>query len=191
MHGGPSQDRYVRLQAPIESRERPALAHSRCRTPLVRKRTKKIPPLLGSPWTFRQRGQSGLWVSDLLPETASLCGRSLRDPKAFTLRDKPTAKPPCACIPALRTWSVRPSAPGSHTDWDPRTKTFRDSSRSVLPAPTAARRTTPSAFLPAAYQGTPIGSADVPMAQAEIPFPQEPRPLRSHNNDTSSTSFNA
>jgi hypothetical protein len=27
-----------------------------------------------------------------------------------------------------------------------------------------------SAFLPASYQGTPIGSADVPMGQAEIPF---------------------
>jgi hypothetical protein len=27
---------------------------------------------LGSPWTFRQRGQSGLWVSDLLPHLADL-----------------------------------------------------------------------------------------------------------------------
>lgn len=27
---------------------------------------------LGSPWRFRQRGQSGLWVSDLLPQTAEL-----------------------------------------------------------------------------------------------------------------------
>lgn len=27
---------------------------------------------LGSPWKFRQRGQSGLWVSDLLPHTARL-----------------------------------------------------------------------------------------------------------------------
>lgn len=26
---------------------------------------------LGSPWTFRQRGQSGLWVSDLLPHMAA------------------------------------------------------------------------------------------------------------------------
>jgi len=27
---------------------------------------------LGSPWTFRQRGQSGLWVSDLLPSIAGI-----------------------------------------------------------------------------------------------------------------------
>lgn len=27
---------------------------------------------LGSPWTFRQRGQSGLWVSDLLPHLATV-----------------------------------------------------------------------------------------------------------------------
>lgn len=27
--------------------------------------------LLASPWTFRQRGQSGLWVSDLLPHLAT------------------------------------------------------------------------------------------------------------------------
>ncbi|MCR9294729.1 MAG: DUF1501 domain-containing protein, partial [bacterium] len=26
--------------------------------------------LLGSPWSFRQHGQSGLWLSDLLPEVA-------------------------------------------------------------------------------------------------------------------------
>jgi hypothetical protein len=40
--------------------------------------TKKVPPLLGSPWQFRQHGQSGLWVSDLLPETATR--DDLRDP---------------------------------------------------------------------------------------------------------------
>src|SRR4051794_8338428 len=27
---------------------------------------------LGSPWEFRQRGQSGLWVSDLFPQIASI-----------------------------------------------------------------------------------------------------------------------
>ena len=27
---------------------------------------------LGSPWTFRQRGESGLWVSDLFPQIASI-----------------------------------------------------------------------------------------------------------------------
>jgi hypothetical protein len=35
------------------------------------KRYGKPPPLLGSPWTFRQHGASGLWVSDLLPEIAT------------------------------------------------------------------------------------------------------------------------
>lgn len=30
---------------------------------------------LGSPWTFRQRGESGLWVSDLFPHIASVADR--------------------------------------------------------------------------------------------------------------------
>ncbi len=33
------------------------------------------PTLLASPWKFKQHGQSGLWVSDLMPEVAKVVDR--------------------------------------------------------------------------------------------------------------------
>ena len=38
---------------------------------------------LGSPWRFRQRGQSGLWVSDLLPQTAELAKKLIKEFEGF------------------------------------------------------------------------------------------------------------
>jgi hypothetical protein len=34
-----------------------------------------VPKLLGSPWKFKQHGESGLWVSDLFPEVAKVSDR--------------------------------------------------------------------------------------------------------------------
>src|SRR5688572_18684370 len=70
MHGGPSQTDTFDYK-PRLNRE----SGQPCPFPLPNsfgddKKNKKIPPLLGSPWTFHQRGQSGLWVSDLMPEIA-------------------------------------------------------------------------------------------------------------------------
>src|SRR5215510_9020215 len=72
MHGGPSQTDTFDYK-PRLNRE----SGQSCPFPLPnafgneKDKNKKIPLLLGSPWQFRQRWQSGLWVSDLLPETAS------------------------------------------------------------------------------------------------------------------------
>ena len=62
MNGAPVARRHVRLQA---ASSRP--------TPASRRRPGRLPgaKLLGSPWKFRQHGQSGLWVSELFPEVAA------------------------------------------------------------------------------------------------------------------------
>jgi hypothetical protein len=132
-------------------------------------KNKKAPPLLGSPWNFRQHGQSGLWVSDLLPEIAAcadeLCViRSLHtEGQAHgeaTLRMHTGASN--LVRPSVGSWvtyglgSENESLPGFVTISPPRAH--------------GGVQNYSSAFLPAAYQGTPVGSADVPIAQAEIPF---------------------
>jgi hypothetical protein len=64
MHGGPSHvdlfDYKPRLQA--ESGGQLPFAPA--------KNISAIPKLLGSPWKFARRGESGLWVSELLPKLA-------------------------------------------------------------------------------------------------------------------------
>jgi hypothetical protein len=170
MHGGPSQidtfDYKPRLNR--ESSEP-------CPFPLTNpfgdepSKNKKVPLLLGSPWSFRQRGQSGLWVSELLPETAAcadeLCViRSLHtEGQAHgeaTLRLHTGASN--LVRPSVGSWvtyglgSENENLPGFVTISPPRAH--------------GGAQNYSSAFLPAAYQGTPIGSADVPMTQAEIPF---------------------
>jgi len=73
MHGGPSQmdtfDYKPRLNR--ESGQPCPLELPNAFGDDEKYKNKKIPSLLGSPWAFRQHGQSGLWVSDLLPETAT------------------------------------------------------------------------------------------------------------------------
>jgi hypothetical protein len=168
MHGGPSQTDTFDYK-PRLNRE----SGEPCPFPLPNafgeKKDKKISLLLGSPWTFRQRGQSGLWVSDLLPETATcaddLCViRSVHtEGQAHgeaTLRMHTGASN--LVRPSVGSWvtyglgSENENLPGFVTISPPRAH--------------GGAQNYSSAFLPAAYQGTPIGSADVPMAQAEIPF---------------------
>jgi hypothetical protein len=170
MHGGPSQIDTFDYK-PRLNRE----SSQPCPFPLANpfgdepSKNKKVPLLLGSPWSFRQRGQSGLWVSELLPETATcadeLCViRSLHtEGQAHgeaTLRLHTGASN--LVRPSVGSWvtyglgSENENLPGFVTISPPRAH--------------GGAQNYSSAFLPAAYQGTPIGSADVPMTQAEIPF---------------------
>jgi hypothetical protein len=170
MHGGPSQtdtfDYKPRLNrengrpCPFKLPNVPAADDEKNRT---------RPPLLGSPWKFRQHGASGLWVSDLLPEIATcaddLCViRSLHtEGQAHgeaTLRLHTGASN--LVRPSVGSWvtyglgSENGNLPGFVTICPPRAH--------------GGVQNYSSAFLPAAYQGTAIGTADVPIAQAEIPF---------------------
>jgi len=168
MHGGPSQ---------VDTFDyKPELARlSGQPAPFVKPesddgaRPKKIPPLRESPWKFAQHGQSGRWVSELFPHVArhvdDLCvvnsmhteGRAHGE---ATLR--------------LHTGTanfVRPSI-GSWVAYGLGTENSNLPGFITIAPPRAhgGVQNYSSAFLPAIYQGTAIGTADVPVKGASIPF---------------------
>lgn len=110
--------------------------------------------LLKSPWEFRQRGESGLWISDLFPEVANHADdltliRSMQcdqpvHPGALTQMHTGTAQ---FIRPSLGAWTLyglgteNSSLPGFVS----------------LSAPAGSARNMGSAFLPAIYGGTKVG----------------------------------
>jgi Protein of unknown function (DUF1501) len=83
-------------------------------------------PCLPAAWGGSRRGESGMWVSDLLPHTASIV-----DDLTFIrcTASRSTTRPPFpTCSAATICRAARASAPGSPTDSAPRRKTSRDSS---------------------------------------------------------------
>jgi hypothetical protein len=147
MQGGPSHvdtfDYKPKLTADT-GKSGPAVAGGRGRA-----------PLLGSPWSFKQHGRSGLWISELFPNLAKqaddLCllrGMATDVPahaQAFIQMHTGTAQ---FVRPSLGAWSlyglgsVNQNMPGFI----------------ALNAPANASRAFGSAFLPATYQATRIGS---------------------------------
>src|SRR5882762_519978 len=171
MHGGPSQmdtfDYKPRLNR--ESGQPCPLELPNAFGDDEKYKNKKIPSLLGSPWAFRQHGQSGLWVSDLLPETAT-CADDLCVIRSLHTEGQAHGE----AILRLHTGAsnlVRPSV-GSWVTYGLGSENENLPGFVTISPPRAhgGVQNYSSAFLPATYQGTPIGSADVPMAQAEIPF---------------------
>lgn len=69
MHGGPSHVDTFDYKPELNKRdgERLPFAPAKNLDPTATRQAK----LLASPWEFKQRGQSGLWVSDLFPHLAS------------------------------------------------------------------------------------------------------------------------
>lgn len=110
--------------------------------------------LLPSPWKFRQRGESGLWISDLFPELATqadeLCLiRSMHcdqpiHPRAFTQMHTGNAQ------------FVRPSL-GAWTLYGLGTENNSMPGFVALNPAAGAAQSYGSAFLPAVYQGTSLG----------------------------------
>jgi hypothetical protein len=123
--------------------------------------------LLGSPWRFQQRGQSGLWISDLFPELAKQADQ------LCLVRSMQTDMPnhPQAMI-KLHTGStqfVRPSLGawtlyglGSENENLPGFLTITPSSAFGGP------QNYGSSFLPAIYQGTKIGREGRSVASAQM-----------------------
>mgnify|MGYP005851040273 CR=1 FL=1 len=125
--------------------------------------------LLASPWKFRRYGESGLPVSELFPNVAqhvddlclihSLHGTNAAHGGALLM---------------LHTGSdtfVRPSM-GSWITYGLGTEN-QNLPGFVTICPTLAHggvRNWGSAFLPAAYQGTPLGNASVPSDQAQVRY---------------------
>jgi hypothetical protein len=173
MHGGPSQTDTFDYKSRLNRENGEPCPFQLPNVFADDKRYEKRPPLLGSPWKFRQRGASGHWVSDLLPEIATcaddLCVvRSLHtEGQAHgeaTLRLHTGAS--SLVRPSVGSWvtyglgSENGNLPGFVTICPPRAH--------------GGVQNYSSAFLPAAYQGTAIGTADVPIAKAEIPFLKNP-----------------
>jgi len=164
MHGGPSQVDTFDYK-PLLKRD-----HGK---PLPFARPKVVSSetfnLLQSPWEFRQYGQCGMWVSDLFPEVAKLV-----DDICFIKSMWGSNSRHGGALLELHTGSdtfVRPSLGswityglGSENDSMPGYVTI---------CPTQSHggaNNYSSAFLPAPYAGTPVGSVGVPAKDARIPF---------------------
>jgi hypothetical protein len=125
--------------------------------------------LLKSPWSFKQYGESGLWVSELFPRLAErvddLC-------MIHSLHGTNAAHG--GALLKLHTGSdnfVRPSI-GSWVSYGLGTDNANLPSFVTI-CPTLAHggiNNWSSAFLPAVHQGTPLGNASVPAEKARMKF---------------------
>ena len=130
------------------------LTTSRNFRPIMAKRVDMVVRYCKSPWEFRQRGESGLWISDLFPEVAAMADdltliRSMQcdqpvHPGAMTQMHTGTAQ---FIRPSLGAWTLyglgteNESLPGFVS----------------LSPPSGSARNYGSAFLPAIYGGAKVG----------------------------------
>jgi len=128
---------------------------------------KKGRKLIRSPWAWKQRGQSGLWVSDLLKHTAvhadDLCvlsgmhtDISNHTPAMLFLHTGSFA----FTRPSMGAWIMY--GLGTENENLPGFVTM------CPPLINGGTKNYGSAFLPAAYQGTAIGDIKTPIAKAKI-----------------------
>jgi len=164
MHGGPSQVDTFDYKPRLEKDHGKPLPFDKPRV-----FSAATGNLLRSPWSFKQYGESGAWVSELFPHVATqvdkLCilngmhGSNSRHGGALL---------------ELHTGSdtfVRPSM-GSWITYGLGTEN-QDLPGFITICPTLTHggvNAYSSAFLPAVYQGTPLGNASIPSEQASIPF---------------------
>lgn len=164
MHGGPSQvDTFDYKPFLIRDHGKPL--------PFARPKvvSGETFNLLKSPWEFRQYGESGMWVSDLFPEVAKKV-----DDICFIKSMYGSNSRHGGALLELHTGSdtfVRPSM-GSWITYGLGTEN-QSMPGFVTISPTQSHggaNNFGSAFLPAPYAGTPIGSVGVPSKEARIPF---------------------
>ncbi len=164
MHGGPSQVDTFDYK-PLLKRD-----HGK---PLPFARPKVVSGqtfnLLQSPWAFKQYGQSGAWVSDLFPEIAKCV-----DDICFIKSMWGSNSRHGGALLELHTGSdtfMRPSM-GSWVTYGLGTENSSMPGYLTI-SPTQSHgggNNYGSAFLPAPYAGTPIGSVGIPARDARIPF---------------------
>jgi len=162
MHGGPSQVDTFDYKPLLQRDTGKPLPFAKPRVQFA-----ETGNLLASPWKFRQHGQSGMWASDLFPEVAKQVDRL-----CFLKGLHGTNPAHGGALLALHTGSdtfVRPSM-GSWILYGLGTEN-PDLPGFVTICPSLGHggvNNWSSAFLPGTYQGTPIGNAGVPAAQAVI-----------------------
>jgi hypothetical protein len=164
MHGGPSQVDTFDYK-PLLKRD-----HGK---PLPFARPKVVSSetfnLLQSPWEFKQYGQSGMWVSDLFPEVAKLV-----DDICFIKSMHGSNSRHGGALLELHTGSdtfVRPSM-GSWITYGLGTENQSMPGFVTISATQShgGANNYSSAFLPAPYAGTPVGSVGIPAKDAKISF---------------------
>jgi hypothetical protein len=130
--------------------------------------------LLRSPWRFRKYGQSGIEVSELFPHVAQVV-----DQLCILNSVHGTNPAHGGAVLKLHTGSdtlVRPSM-GAWVTYGLGTENQKLPGFITI-CPTLAHggvNNWGSAFLPAAYQGTPLGNATVPADQARVGYIDNPR----------------
>lgn len=164
MHGGPSQ---------VDTFDYKPLLNRDSGKPLPFAKPRVVSAetgnLLRSPWNFKQYGQSGMWVSDLFPNLAQ-CVDDLCMIKGMHGSNSRHG----GALLELHTGSdtfVRP-AMGSWITYGLGTEN-QNLPGFITVCPTLTHggaNNWSSAFLPAAYQGTPIGNAGIGSEKAQIPF---------------------
>ena len=164
LHGGPSQvDTFD--PKPLLTRD-----HGKP-LPFEKPRIVSSPTgaLLKSPWDFKHYGKSGIEVSDLFPHLGSCV-----DDLCFINSMNGSNSRHGGALLELHTGSdtfVRPSM-GSWITYGLGTEN-QNLPGFITVCPTLTHggvNNWSSAFLPAAYQGTPIGNASIPAERAKIPF---------------------
>ena len=130
--------------------------------------------LMGSPWKVHQRGQSGLWISELFPEVATLADelcivRSMHTdlpahPEAYLMLHTGSSQ---FIRPSLGAWTLY--GLGTESDDLPGFIAVKPTSRN------GGAQNYGSAFLPAACQATRIGDEATPIAQAAVGNIKNPR----------------
>jgi hypothetical protein len=165
MHGGPSQVDTFDWKPLLERDD-----GKPCPLPAPRVTfSENRGALLKSPWQFRQHGECGAWVSELFPHVAERV-----DDLCFVKSLHGSNDAHGGALLKIHTGSdtfVRPSM-GSWILYGLGTEN-RNLPGFVTICPTLGHggvNNWSSAFLPAAYQGTPIGNASVPAKEAVIRF---------------------
>lgn len=112
--------------------------------------------LLKSPWDFKQRGESGLWISDLLPQIGGMADELCLLRGMNT--DLPVHPRAMTQLHTGATQFVRPSL-GAWTLYGLGTENESMPGFVSVSSPAGAAQDIGSAFLPSVYAGTKVGGA--------------------------------
>jgi hypothetical protein len=184
MHGGPSQVDTFDYKPLLKRDHGKPLPFARPK--VVSSETFNI---LQSPWGFKQYGQSGAWVSDLFPELTKCV-----DDLCFIKSMHGSNSRHGGALLELHTGSdtfIRP-AMGSWITYGLGTENSNMPGFLTI-CPTQSHggaNNFGSAFLPAPYAGTAIGSVGIPARDARIPFitnTETPRAIQRKEIDYSQT----